>query len=195
MSDTSKSWFDSITDILNKPLPGTEAKSVEVQKPVIHDDDSDDESLLDTITDILSKPLPGTVTKQAEQETRTDEGEAAIREAQSPEADPVSTTAAASADWMQREYERFNAHQEQSRTAFTAQQQAELEHFMAYQRHHLEQFGRSQERERAVFKQHQEARFRAWQASLQQTFSGAHRPPMPGPGMMPPPPPPWWRKT
>ena len=59
MSD--KSWFDALSEILNKPLPGTEGKAqAPADRPVVFTDDDDDDSLLDKITDILSKPLPGT---------------------------------------------------------------------------------------------------------------------------------------
>ena len=186
-----KNWFDALSEILNKPIPGTEQKEQPpAEKPVIFTDDDDDASLLDKITDILSKPLPGSGpaadTSPSEPENP---GETAIREAEKPDADPVSTTAVAGADWMQREYERFNAHQERNRQALMQQQRVEQERFVNYQRTQLEQFISSQER---VFKQHQEMRFKAWQMELKQAYGPA--PGLPPPGMMPPPPPPWWRK-
>ena len=203
MSD--KSWFDALSEILNKPLPGTEGKAeAPVDKPVVFTDEDDDDSLLDKITDILSKPLPGTETHTggggggAETDAAPENpGESAVRDAEEPDADPVSTTAAAGADWMQREYERFNAHQENSRQAFAAQQQVEQERFAAYQRAQLDQFMKSQERERGVFKHHQEMRFRTWRQDLRQTYAPPGMPPGGFPPRMappPPPPPPWWRK-
>ena len=61
---SQNSWFDALSEILNRPLPGTEDKAqAPVDKPVVFTDDDDDDSLLDKITDILSKPLPGTETK------------------------------------------------------------------------------------------------------------------------------------
>ena len=200
MSD--KSWFESLSEILNTPLPGTEKSQQPVDKPVIFTDDDDDDSLLDRITDILSKPLPGTETTTGGGGTGTDAqpenpGETAVRDAEEPDADPVSTTAAAGADWMQREYERFNAHQERSRQGFAEHQRIEQERFAAYQRAQLDQFMKSQERERGVFKHHQESRFRMWRQDIRQAYTGpGGRPPPPmPPGMMPPPPPPpWWRK-
>ena len=191
MSD--KSWFDALSEILSKPLPGTE-KAAPADKPVVFTDDDDDDSLLDKITDILTKPLPGTEqpeNPQTPQAAPENAGEAAVREAEDADADPVSTTAAAGADWMQREYERFNAHQEHNRKMFAEQQRVEQERFAAYQRAQLEQFMHSQERERGVFKQHQEARFQTWRQDLRQVYAP---PGMPGPGFppgaMPPPPPP-----
>ena len=127
--NTDKSWFDSLSDILSKPLPGTEARAP-AEKPVVFTDDDDDDSLLDKITDILSKPLPGTeaaAPTDAAPAEPENPGESAVRDAEEPDADPVSTTAAAGADWMQREYERFNAHQDRNRTAFSDQQR--VEHF------------------------------------------------------------------
>ena len=124
-------------------------------------------------------------------------GETAVREAEQPDADPVSTTAAAGADWMQREYERFNAHQERNRQAFAGQQRIEQERFAAYQRTQLDQLMKSQTREREVFKRHQEARFQMWRQDLHHAYAPAQGMAPPGfaPGMRPPPPPPpWWRK-
>lgn len=201
MSD--KSWLDSLAEILNKPLPGTEAKTPpQADKPVVFSDDDDDDSLLDKITDILSKPLPGS----ADQTTGTDStsasagpenpGETAVREAEQDDADPVSTTAAAGADWMQREYERFDAHQERNRQAFAEQQRIEQERFAAYQRAQLDQLMKSQTREREVFKRHQQARFQMWRQDLHHAYAPTPgTPPGFAPGMRPPPPPPpWWRK-
>jgi hypothetical protein len=200
---TDKSWLDSLSEILNKPLPGTDKGAAPpAERPVVFSDDDDDDSLLDRITDILSKPLPGTEQRaggaSAEADTPPENpGETAVREAEEPDADPVSTTAAAGADWMQREYERFNAHQERNRQAFAEQQRLEQERFAAYQRSQLEQFMHSQDRERTVFRHHQEARFQTWRQDLRQAYHPAGPGPGPGafpPGMIPPPPPPWWRK-
>jgi hypothetical protein len=206
MSDNS--WFDALSEILRKPLPGTEKSATPVEKPVVFSDDDDDDSLLDKITDILSKPLPGTAPANTESSANPDAtarapaepenpGDAAIRDAEDPDADPVSTTAAAGADWMQREYERFNEHQERNRQAFGEQQRLEQERFAAFQRAQLEKFMKSQERERQVFRQHQEARSQMWRQDLRQVYApppGMPPGPFP-PGMVPPPPPPpWWRK-
>jgi len=197
-----KSWFDSLSEILNKPLPGTEEKNqAPVDRPVVFKDEDDDDSLLDRITDILSKPLPGTEPPEqgsgAAPVAPENPGETAVREAEEADADPVSTTAAAGADWMQREYERFNAHQEHNRQAFAEQQRIEQERFAAYQRAQLDQLMKSQTREREVFKRHQEARFHMWRQDLRQAYApppGMAPPALP-PGMRPPPPPPpWWRK-
>lgn len=199
---SEKSWFDSLSEILNKPLPGTEEKNqAPVDRPVVFNDEDDDDSLLDRITDILSKPLPGTEPPEqgsgAAPVAPENPGETAVREAEEADADPVSTTAAAGADWMQREYERFNAHQEHNRQAFAEQQRIEQERFAAYQRAQLDQLMKSQTREREVFKRHQEARFHMWRQDLRQAYGpppGMAPPALP-PGMRPPPPPPpWWRK-
>ena len=201
---SEKSWLDSLSEILSKPLPGTEAKSpAPVDRPVVFSDDDDDDSLLDRITEILSKPIPGAA-RQTDVATETtpatpeNPGEAAVRDAEDPEADPVSTTAAAGADWMQREYEIFNAHQERNRQVFAEQQRVEQERFAAYQRAQLDQIMKSQAREREVFKRHQQARFQMWRQDLRHAYmppQGAAPPGFP-PRMQrpPPPPPPWWRK-
>ena len=99
MSD--RNWFDALSEILSKPLPGTEKSDSPNDKPVVFTDDDDDDSLLDKITDILSKPLPGTApaapTGTATAQTQPDAsaapenpGESAVRDAESPDADPVS---------------------------------------------------------------------------------------------------------
>lgn len=205
MNDKDKSWFDALSDILSKPLPGTEKSAAPAQKPVVFTDDDDDDSLLDRITEILSTPLPGTEAAPGEvaangntATTPANPGEAAVRDAEEADADPVSTTAAAGADWMQREYEMFNAHQERNRKAFSDQQRVEQERFAAYQHAQLDQLMKSQERERQVFKHHQEARFRMWRQDLRQVYAPPQGMPPGGfpPGMAPPPPPPppWWRK-
>jgi hypothetical protein len=198
---SNNNWLDKLSEILSQPLPGTETKSqAPPETPVVFTDDDDDESLLDKITDVLSKPFPGnegplddnSSGRSATPAEPENPGETAVRDAEQPNADPVSTTASAGADWMQREYERFNAHQERNRQAFMLQQQTEQERFAAYQRTQLQRFTRSQERERGVFRQHQEARFRMWRDDLQRTFG-----PYPAAGQRPsapPPPPPWWRR-
>lgn len=200
----NNSWLDSLSEILNKPLPGTEGKTPPpADQPVVFGKNDDDESLLDKITDILSKPLPGTEqpaggAPTADASAPENPGETAVREAEQADDDPVSTTAAAGADWMQREYERFNAHQERSRQAFAEQQRIEQERFAAYQRAQLEQIMSTQAREREVFKRHQEARFKMWRQDLHRAYAppqGMAPQPAYPPGIRPPPPPPpWWRK-
>ena len=204
MADTQKeqekSWLDSLSEILSRPLPGTAVPGREpIEKPVVFNETDDDDSLLDRITDILSKPISGADAGQAGQTAgRENPGEAAVRDAAEPDADPVSTTAAASADWMQREYERFYAYQDRNRKAFAEQQRVEQERFLAFQKQQLEAFGHSQQRELNVFKQHQNARSQMWRQDLRQAYGPpggpglATRPSRPG--MMPRPPPPWWRK-
>ena len=193
---SEKSWLDSLSEVLNQPLPGTETRAPSpADKPVVFGDGDDDESLLDRITDILSRPLPGTERSADAAPTKPENpGESAVRDAEEPEADPVSTTATAGADWMQREYERFNAHQERNRQAFAQQQELEQERFAAYQRAQLEQLMKSQARERDVFRHHQETRLKMWRQDLRHAYAPA--PGMTPPGMRPPPPPPpWWRKV
>ena len=86
MSD--KSWLDSLSEILSKPLPGTEDKTPPPSdKPVVFNDDDDDDSLLDKITDILSRPLPGSDAQAADTKPGAaptapeNPGETAVREA------------------------------------------------------------------------------------------------------------------
>jgi hypothetical protein len=198
MSNSEKSWLDTLSEILTQPLPGTEQKAEVPQPPVIHTDDEDDDSLLDSITDILTQPLPGTEMPEAEAPVREDQGEAAVKEAadcSDDQTDPAVTTGAAGADWMQREYERFNGYQEQSRQSFAERQRYEQERFFEYQKRQLDQFAKSQMREQGVFRNHQQARFHAWRSQMQHHYvAQGMRPEPPRPGMIPPPPPPpWWR--
>lgn len=188
MNDTDNNWLDKLSEILTQPLPGTGKKSAGTPPPpVIHAETEDDDALLDQLTEILSKPLPGSETQAAEPD---DQGEAAVREAEEAaarDADPVSTTGAVGADWMQREYERFNAYQEHNRQSFAERQRYEQERFFEYQKRQLEGLSQSQLREQGVFRQHQQARFQAWRDEMRHAMR-------PEPGMMPPPPPPpWWR--
>lgn len=203
--ETDKGWLDSLSEILNSPLPGTAGKDqpTEAQPPIPSDDEEDD-SLLDRITDILSQPLPGT-----SQETQpapeadapaappqANPAEEALRQAEAgDESDPVSTTGAAGADWMQREYEVFNNHQEKARRAFAERQRQEQARFQHYQETQLASFTHTQERERRLFREHQQHRFQAWRVDLQQQFSAPGAGPGwgPRPGAVRPPPPPWWR--
>jgi hypothetical protein len=205
-----KNWFDALSEILNKPLPGTaaEKQTGPSASPAVFNDDADDASLLDRITDVLTRPLPGSEpagqtagSGDTTPPPRENPGETAVRDAGAGEDDePVSTTATAGADWMQREYERFADHQERARQAFSEHQRQEQEKFAAYQQAQLQRFMQGQTREREVFRGHQEARSQAWRQDLRQTFTP---PPGPqagpwGPGTRPPPPPPppppWWRK-
>jgi len=188
MSQSDTSWIDTLSEILAEPVPGSGNKEQGAPKPpVIHTQAEDDASLLDQLTEVLSNPLPGAEAQAAE---RDDQGEAAFREAAEAadkDADPVSTTGAAGADWMQREYERFNAYQEHNRQSFAERQRYEQERFFEYQKHQIEGLNQSQLREQDVFRKHQQARFQAWRDEMQRGMR-------PEPGMMPPPPPPpWWR--
>lgn len=196
-----RNWLDALSEILNRPLPGTEVPETRdsPKTPAAFNDDDDDDSLLDRITDVLTQPLPGSdTTADSPPVARENPGEAAVREAADPDDDePVSTTATAGADWMQREYERFSDHQESARQAFSEHQRREQEKFAAYQQTQLQRFMQGQARERDVFRRHQESRSQAWRQDLHQTFAPPPGGPMGqwGPGMRPPPPPPpWWRK-
>ena len=86
MADTQKeqekSWLDSLSAILSRPLPGTAVPGREpIEKPVVFNETDDDDSLLDRITDILSKPISGADAGQAGQTAgRENPGEAAVRE-------------------------------------------------------------------------------------------------------------------
>lgn len=207
MSD--RNWLDSLSEILSKPLPGTGAEEKKEENavpegPVLFpEENEDDDSLLDRITDILTRPLPGTEQPKGEEAPKPgreispepeNPGEVAVGQAQKENADPVSTGAAAGANWMQMEYDRFMAYQEQSRKAFAERQKLEMERFAAYQRAQLDRLMKTQERERMVFRQHQQARAQAWQQDLHRSFGPPGGPPGYPPGMMPPPPPPpWWR--
>jgi hypothetical protein len=197
----SDNWLDRLSEILSQPLPGTSEKAPSQTEPppVILPENEDDDSLLDRITDILSRPLPGTEAAPPEKgpvPEPENPGEVAVQEASKENDDPVSSTAAAGANWMQMEYQRFMAYQEQTRKAFADRQKLEMERFAAYQRAQLDRLLRTQERERMVFQQHQQARAGEWQAQIRHQFPPGPPPGFPPggpPGRMPPPPPPWWR--
>ncbi len=202
--DTDKGWLARVSEILNSPLPGTtDSASPHPQEAQIPNEEDDDDTLLERITDILSRPLPGTSTGEsplpadaAETKPPQSQGEEAVKKAEAEkDADPISATGAAAADWMQREYELFNQHQEQARRAFFERQRQEQARFQQFQQAQLESFTSTQDREKAVFRQHQERRSQSWKNDLQRQFARQPQPPGwgPGPGMVPPPPPPWWR--
>jgi hypothetical protein len=204
---TDKGWLARVSEILNAPLPGTgDSGTPPSQEARIPSEADDDDTLLERITDILSRPLPGTEPEpsatpvdDAKTVPSLNQGDEAVKKAQEErDADPVSATGAAAADWMQREYELFNQHQEQARRAFYARQSQEQARFQQFQQAQLESFTGTQEREKAVFRRHQEQRSQSWKNDLHRQFGQQPPPsgwgPGPGrPGMMPPPPPPWWR--
>ena len=202
--DTDKGWLARVSEILNSPLPGTADHTPSpAPEARIPSEDDDDDTLLERITDILSRPQPGTgkeptpaPAEGAAVESPQSQAEEAVKKAAADKgADPISATGAAAADWMQREYELFNQHQEQARRAFFERQRLEQNRFQQYQQAQLEAFAGTQEREKAVFRQHQERRSQSWKNDLQRQFSRQPQPPGwgPGRGMLPPPPPPWWR--
>ena len=126
-----------------------------------------------------------------------DQGEAAVREAvecADEDEDPAVTVGTAGADWMQREYDRFNAYQERARQSFAERQRYEMDRFFEYQKRQLEQFSRSQQREQEVFRKHQQRRSQAWRGDMRAHWPHREMPPGMVPPPPPPPPPPWWRK-
>ena len=56
MAEQEKSFFDRLGELLNSPLPGTEASPSVATSTAKKDDDS---SLIDRVKDILNTPLPG----------------------------------------------------------------------------------------------------------------------------------------
>ncbi len=202
--DTDKGWLARVSEILNSPLPGTADSASPPQKDSrIPSDEDDDGTLLERITEILSRPLPGTEGEAlpkpagaAEAEPPQSQAEEALKKAEAEkDADPISVTGAAAADWMQREYELFNQHQEQARRVFSERQRQEQARFQQFQQAQLDAFTRTQDRERAVFRQHQEMRSQTWKQDLHRQFAQQPHPSGwgPGRGRVPPPPPPWWR--
>ncbi len=195
--DEDRGFFERLGDILNAPLPGTQAP--EARRETAAPTDDDDDSLLERIKDILSTPLPGTSqadTPDAAPATAARAGGAVAAEPveqghESIEPSPAKTPELDEDDldqaWWKQEWAAFRAHQQRERDGLDLKQQRDLEKFAAYQQQEQQRFEQHQQQELAAFTHQQHLRLRAWQQAA------AARPgqtPPPPPWGMPPPGPP-----
>ena len=138
-----KSFFERLGEILNAPLPGTEAKpSV---KPTAEVVEGDDDSLLARIKDILNTPLPGSEQMEAQ---------LVDIEAKLPEV----TEADVQENWWETDWAEFKAHQDQDRKGLNMKQRKDQEGFAQYQEQERQQFDAYQNKEFEVFQAQQQAK-------------------------------------
>lgn len=141
MDEQKKSFFERMGEILNAPLPGTEA-SPKVPAEV---KEGDDDSLLARIKDILNAPLPGSE----------------ILEGQliDIETKPIEITEDDVVDnWWEDDWAAFKAHQEQDRKGLNMKQRQDQEGFAQYQEQEREQFNAYQAKEFELFQSQQQAK-------------------------------------
>ena len=145
-STLKKSFFERMGDILNAPMPGTEAKP----KTKLPSDikEGDDESLLARIKDILNTPLPGSETLDKQ-----------VAEA-NPGFDifPEISEADVQENWWETDWAEFKAHQDQDRKGLNMKQRVDQEDFAKYQEQERSQFEAYQAKEFELFQAQQQAK-------------------------------------
>jgi len=153
-SKKQKSFFERMGEILNAPLPGTQAKKSSQPTVVV---EGDDDSLLARIKDILNTPLPGTETLN---------GKLVDLEANLPEV----TEADVQENWWESDWADFKAHQDQDRKGLNMKQRQDQEGFAQYQEQERQQFEGYQNKEFELFQAQQQAKL-VWiqNQQLQQT--------------------------
>lgn len=198
-----KSFFERMGEILNAPLPGTEAGTEATTKPAtqkkadsngIELDDGSllaEDSLLQRIKDILNTPLPGSdaLNKQT-YPTSLEDLKLEITEEDFSE------------NWWDTEWEAFKAHQAQDRKGLNMKQRQDQEWFAQYQEQERFQFEMYQMQEFDIFQSQQQAKMNwvleaqvaspAGEQSVQYGIVPPPAPVMPLPPQMPIPP---WMKV
>ncbi len=196
-----KSFFDRLGELLNQPLPGTEAKNDAAKAPAKNENEdskeNDDDSLLARIRDILNTPLPGSETLDKQ-----------IAEAKPQDILPEISEADVQENWWETDWAEFKAHQEQDRKGLNMKQRMDQEDFAKYQEQERTQFEAFQAKEFELFQAQQQAKL-YWiqdqqmkaamgqQAALVAEMPGAMIPPPAPVAPLPPemPTPPWMKKT
>ncbi len=185
-ANKDKSFFERLGEILNAPLPGTEAKPV-TRKEAAEGKAVDDDSLLSRIKDILNTPLPGSETLD--------------RQLVDIEENPLEITEEdIQENWWEVDWAEFKAHQEQDRKGLNMKQRKDQEAFAQYQEQERQQFDAYQSKEFEMFQAQQQAKL-AWiqQQQLEQAAGvevvGMIPPPAPVAPLPPEMPIPPWVKT
>ena len=142
-NERNKSFFERMGEILNAPLPGTEASPK--PKSGTEDKEGDNDSLLARIKDILNTPLPGSET----QDSQLVDLEAKTIEV--TEDDVVE-------NWWESDWAAFKAHQDQDRKGLNMKQRQDQEGFAQYQ-----------EQEHFQFEAYQTKEFELFQSQLKST--------------------------
>ena len=157
--EEDKGFFDRLGEILNAPLPGTQAPTSPTPAPA----DDDDDSILERIKDILNTPLPGTPQVEtgneasgAPVEQPGQAGTAATRvQEKTPEFDEDELDEA----WWKQDWAAFRAHQEQEHNGLDLKQRRDLEKFVAYQQQEKQRFDGHQQHEFETFTHQQQPGF------------------------------------
>lgn len=141
----NKSFFEKMGELLNKPLPGTEANP-SISKENTQANANDENSILTRIRDILNTPLPGSEIMQEQLE-----GKLVDLESELSEEDFVE-------NWWEADWQVFKEHQDQDRKGLNMKQRMDQEGFAQYQEQERLQFEAYQNKEFEVFQAQQQAK-------------------------------------
>lgn len=173
-----KGFFDKLGEILNAPLPGTQAPASQTETSA----GDDDNSMLERIKDILNSPLPGTQQSAPGNETSGvpagQPGQAGTVTTQAHEKTPEFDEDELDEAWWKQDWAAFRAHQAQERNGLDLKQRRDQEKFVAYQQQEKQRFDGHQQQEFAAFTHQQQWRLNAWKQAVASS-----------PGQKPPPPP------
>jgi hypothetical protein len=146
LTEKKKSFFERMGEILNAPLPGTEAKpNIKLPSEI---KEGDDEGLLARIKEILNTPLPGSeaLDKQV------------AKEHSDVDIFPQITEQDVQENWWETDWAEFKAHQEQDRKGLNMKQRMDQEDFAKYQEQERTQFEAYQAKEFELFQAQQQAK-------------------------------------
>lgn len=175
-----KSFFEKLGEVLNKPLPGTEAKP----KAPAEISEGDDDSLLARIKDILNTPLPGS--EKLNQQLDPEISKTASAEEIPAVVEPEVSEADFQENWWDIDWAEFKAHQAQDRKGLNMKQRQDQEGFAQYQEQERFQFEMYQAKEFEIFQHQQQAKMN-WIQNQQLAADAGEQPVQYG--MVPPPPP------
>ena len=204
--EEDKGFFDRLGEILNAPLPGTQAPTSPAPAPA----DDDDDSILERIKDILNTPLPGAPQAETGNEASAapveQPGQAGAAATRAQEKTPEFDEDELDEAWWKQDWAAFRAHQEQEHNGLDLKQRRDLEKFVAYQQQEKQRFDGHQQHEFETFTHQQQWRLNAWKQAVARNPGQKPPPPPwdmpPGAQMMPPRgpmrgpmngPPPWMR--
>ena len=162
--DNQKSFFERMGDLLNTPLPGTEATHTPTPSPK---SDTIDDSLLSRIKDILNTPLPGSNDFSSTEEILPEINSSDLQE-----------------NWWDTDWAAFKAHQEQDRKGLNVKQRQDQEGFAHYQEQERYHFEIYQAQEFEIFQRQQQAKVNWIQNQQLSQAAGVQVA-----GIVPPPPP------
>jgi len=193
-----KGFINRLGEILNTPLPGTQAPTTPAQSqggPQAAGDDG----LLGRIRDILSQPLPGTapagagapgtpsnpqapVESQVQAQPRTEHTPQPQGQVAQPSGDLSAGTLGE--DWWRQDWAAYEAHRAEESRGLALEQGQDKAKFEAFQAQERQRFAEHQQQEAEQFHQYQQWKLNAW--NLYQESIRAGRPLPPPPFLMPP---------